>query len=326
MIYKSFQLEQNINSTNKKLVLFFGENLGLKNDFKKRIRTNNKTSEIIILNQEEIIKNNKILINEINNLSLFEKKKIFFINDANDKILENIKLISDNKSENKIYLFSEILDKKSKLRTFFEKEEFCAAVPCYADNEITLKRIVNERLKGFEGLNTYNINLILNNCFLDRMKLLNELEKIVIYFQNKKIETKQLESLLNIKVNEDFNALKDEALKGNKNKTNELLGQTILEEDKNIYYLNQINQRLNRLYEVQGVEDLELAINNMKPPIFWKDKPSFLLQAKKWDREKIQKIRDKTLDIEIKIKSNSTFDKRILFKNLIVNICEVANS
>ena len=64
----------------------------------------------------------------------------------------------------------------------------------------------------------------------------------------------------------------------------------------------------------------------MKPPIFWKDKPSFLLQAKKWDREKIQKIRDKTLDIEIKIKSNSTFDKKILFKNLIVNICEVANS
>ena len=87
-------------------------------------------------------------------------------------------------------MFSEILDKKSKLRTFFEKEEFCAAVPCYADNEITLKRIVNERLKGFEGLNTYNINLILNNCFLDRMKLLNELEKIVIYFQNKKIAIK----------------------------------------------------------------------------------------------------------------------------------------
>ena len=326
MIYKSFQLEQNINSTNKKFVLFFGENLGLKNDFKNKIRANNKTSEIIILNQEEIIKNNKILINEINNLSLFEKKKIFFINDANDKILETIKLISDNKSENKIYLFSEILEKKSKLRTFFEKEEFCVAVPCYADNEITLKRIVNERLKGFKGLNTYNINLILNNCFLDRMKLLNELEKIVIYFQNKNIETKQLESLLNIKVNEDFNALKDEALKGNKNKTNELLGQTILEEDKNIYYLNQINQRLNRLNEVQGVKDLELAINNMKPPIFWKDKPSFLLQAKKWDREKIQKIRDKTLDIEIKIKSNSNFDKKILFKNLIVNICEVANS
>ena len=40
----------------------------------------------------------------------------------------------------KIYLFANILDKKSKLRNFFEKSSYCSIIPCYQDNEITIKK------------------------------------------------------------------------------------------------------------------------------------------------------------------------------------------
>ena len=57
MIYKSYLVEQNIDLLNNNLVLFYGENLGLKNDLKKTIKSLNKKAFIKSLNQEEILAN-----------------------------------------------------------------------------------------------------------------------------------------------------------------------------------------------------------------------------------------------------------------------------
>ena len=61
MIFKSYLVENNIKILDKKLVLFYGENIGLKNDFKNNLLKVFKNDEIIRLNQEEIIKNKKII-------------------------------------------------------------------------------------------------------------------------------------------------------------------------------------------------------------------------------------------------------------------------
>ena len=327
MIYKSYLIEKNF-ILDKQAYLFYGENLGLKNDFKKKIRKNNKGAEIISFSQEELIHNNNILFNEVKNISLFEKNKIIFINQVNDKIfqmLEEILLIIDN---HKIFLFSEILDKKSKIRALFEKSNNYGVIACYPDNEISIKKIITDELKGYDGLTPYNINLISDNSALDRTNLNNELDKIKIYFNNKKIVKEKLEDLLNIKVTENFANLKDEALIGNKINTNKLLSETIIETEKISLYLNIINQRLNRLCEVKEEQEdkIEVKINSLKPPIFWKDKPNFLLQAKKWTLEKIKKIQQKTYNLELKIKSNSSIDKKLLMKHLIIEICQTANA
>jgi len=329
MLYKSYLIEQNINGLDKNLFLFYGENLGLKNDFKKKIKFKNKGSEILIFNQEEILKNFNLIYNEINNISLFEKNKIFILEQTDDKILEIIKELGPNIDNHKIYLFAEILDKKSKIRSYFEKSKNCGVVACYADNEIGIKKIIMNELKGYEGLSTYNINMIIDNCNLNRVKLNNELEKITTYFQNKKIETEKLQILLDVKVNDNFNALKDEALLGNRTKTNKLLGDTIIETENNIYYLALINQRLNKLYEIKKISqelNLEEAINIMRPPIFWKDKPNFTNQAKKWSKKKIKSILSKTYNLEIEIKSNNLVDKNTLIKKLLVDMCNLANA
>lgn len=76
MIYKSYLLEKNTkNIYDQKIFLFYGENEGLKKEFKEIIKIENKNSQTLNLNQEEVIKNNNILIKEIINKSLFEDKK-----------------------------------------------------------------------------------------------------------------------------------------------------------------------------------------------------------------------------------------------------------
>jgi DNA polymerase-3 subunit delta len=329
MNYKSYLIEKNIDLLKNNIVLFYGENFGLKSDLKEIIKQNNKETNITSFNQEDVLKSQEFLFNEIFNFSLFNEKKIIFINQANDKMLEIIKEIEPKITNQKLFLFSEILEKKSKLRNYFEKSNRLDVVPCYADNEIGIKKIILDKLKGFSGLSTQNLNTIIDNCNLNRTKLENELNKVITLFTNKKIEEDKLKKLLNIKVNENFSTLKDEALIGNKAKTNKLLSDTIMESDKNILYLSLINQRLMKLLEIAKITkttNIENAINNIKPPIFWKDKTTFLTQANKWDLNKIRRVLNQTYSLELEIKSNSSVNHSVLMKKLLVDICDLANA
>ncbi len=330
MIFKSYILEENLNSINNyKMFLFYGENHGLKQEFKEKIKTQNKTREILNLFQEEIIRNKKILTNEIINKSLFNEKKIIFINQASDKILdileENLASIQDEK----IFLFADMLDKKSKLRNYFEKSTKCGISPCYQDNEITIKKIILKKLENFEGITNQIVKFILNNTGLDRNKINNEIDKIISCFTDKKIDPNKIDSLLNIRTNDDFNLLKNEALKGNKSITNRLLADTVFESENILYYLNSINQTINRLNEIHKMKkensNIETVVSSLRPIVFWKDKQTLIEQSKKWNNSKIKTALGKTYNTEIEIKSNSFIRKDLLIKNLILDLCITAN-
>ena len=329
MISKSYLLEKDLTNLKKKCVLFFGENLGLKEDFKRNIKKINKEFKTLSFSQDEILKDKEILFTELKNISLFEEKKIFFVNDVSDKILDTIQDLEKDIIDQSIFLFSGILDKKSKIRNYFEKSKSFLAVPCYSDNEISIKKIIIEKLSGFKNLTPNIINLIINKTNLDRNKLHNELEKIITLFNDKEINTNKLEIFLDDAINEDFNLLKDQALLGNKARTNELLSDTVILDEKNIFYLSLINQRLARLQEFNELsngKNIEITIDNLKPPIFWKDKPNFLRQAQMWNKKKIHKLQKQTYQLEIKVKSNSIINKNLMMKKLIVDICQIANS
>ena len=331
MIYKSYILEQSFESINNcKLFLFYGENQGLKKEFKERLRIQNKNQEVLNLFQDEIIKNKNILVNEINNKSLFNDKKIIFINQINDKILDIVDEIIENIQEERIFLFSDILDKKSKLRSYFEKSKSCGTAACYQDNEITIRKIIMKKLNDYQGLTSQIINLIIQNTVLDRNKVNNEIDKIISCFKDKKIDLKKIDLLLNIRINDDFNLLKDQALNGNKINTNRLLADTVFEVENNIYYLNSINQRINRLNEIQNMKqensNIESLVSSLKPAVFWKDKTMLIEQSKKWNKNKIQTALKKTYNAEIEIKSNSSIRKDLLIKNLIIDLCTTASS
>ena len=331
MIIKSYTLEQSFQSLKGyKLFLFYGENHGFKNECKEKLRIENEKQEILNLFQDEIIKNKDILINEIVNKSLFNEKKIIFINQANDKILDIIDEASINIQEERIFLFSDILDKKSKLRSYFEKSKTCGITACYKDNEITIRKIIIKKLNEYQGLTNQIINLIIQNTGLDRNKVNNEIDKIISCFENKKIDSNKIELLLNIKSSDDFNLLKDEALNGHKENTNRLLADTVFETENNIYYLNLINQRINKLNDIENLKkgslNIDSVVTNLKPQVFWKDKPILIEQSKKWNKEKIRTALAKTYNAEIEIKSNSSIRKELLIKNLIVELCSTVNS
>ena len=328
MIYKSYLIEQNFDIIKQNITLFYGENLGLINIFKKKIKSINIKSTCYYLNQDEILNVRDNFYQEFLNFSLFHDTKIYFIERSNDNILDLIKSLEEKISTQKIYLFSEILDKKSKLRSYSEKSKNIAVVPCYKDNENILKGLIVKELNGFAGLTSENINLIINNSALDRAKLNNELEKIKTYFVNKKILSDDLQNLLNYNEIDDFSYLRDFCILGNKKKTNKLLENTLIDNEKIIYYLNALNLRFNKLEEILSKKNLEIekAIDTIKPPIFWKDRPILKEQAFKLKNKNLKPVFRKLFDLEKTFKSNSQLNKSVLLKKFIIDICNYVSA
>ena len=161
MIFKSYILEKDLKIINNHSVfLFYGENHGLKKDFKENLKELNKNNEVINLFQSDVIKNKNILINEISNKSLFNEKKVIFIDEINDKILEILEEVINHVEKENIFLFADILDKKSKIRDYFEKSKKIGITACYQDNAITIRNIISNKLNSYKGLNNEIINLI----------------------------------------------------------------------------------------------------------------------------------------------------------------------
>lgn len=330
MIYKSYNVERNISLIqNSKSILFYGENIGLKKFFKNKIKEKFKKTSFLNFTQDEIINNQAAFLKEMNNTSLFEENKIFFIDNCTDKILKVLEDQYEEEFNYQTFLFSEALDKKSKLRNLYEKSKDYESIACYQDNQITIEKLILEKLKGFRGVTRENVNLIIESSSLDRAKLENELDKIMSLFKDKSIETNKLISLLNNPSNDSFNELRDEAIKGNKYATNSLLNNTIIDQDKSVYYLSLLNQRLKKIEEIlvkKKGTNIETIISTLKPPVFWKEKPNLIMQAKKWKLENIKKALNEIYQLEIKIKSNSNINKNILLKNQVLNLCLLANS
>ena len=326
MILKSYIVEQNIGVLEAyRATLLYGVNSGIKDDIKSKIKKNRENTEIINFFEEELIVNKNILYENFLNTSLFSQKKIILLHNVTDKIFDQIsKCLEKSTKDITVYLFSENLDKKSKIRNLFEKNKLLAVFPCYEDNERSLINYINKELVNFKGVSGEVVNLIMSNSNMDRKIIQNEMTKIKLFFNEKKINTEQLLEILNIKSNTNFDEIRDSVLVGAKVKVNKLLSEIIILHEDGLYYLNNLNYRIMKLLEIrntnENIDNYEMAVERAKPPIFWKDKQVFTEQLKKWSLKKLNIAVMKIGETEILMKKNSNLRNDILIKALIIDL------
>ena len=332
MILKSYIIEQNIKSLESyQATIIYGENEGIKSDIKNQLKKNNNDAEIINLFQDEMINNKNILFNHVSNTSLFGNKKIIFLHEQTDKVLDQIiEILKIPDKEIKIYLFSNILEKKSKLRSLFEKDKKLATVACYMDTDRTLINYISTKLKEYRGVTPELINYIMLNSNLDRKVISSEISKIKLYFSEKTIEIKKVKDLLNIKYSLDFNKIRDASFLGDKLMVNKLLSEINIQKEDSIFYVNSINSRTARLLEIKQINEnmnnLEMTIDSFKTKIFWKDKPIYINQVNKWTKKKLRSIQKEVFNTELMIKKNSQIQSDLIIKDLLINICNKASN
>ena len=279
MIVKSFHLS-NVNVYDFNYYLFYGENEGHKNElineiFKKKIKGDmfNYEESWILINKDEFL-------TDLFNKSFFENDKLIIINRATDKILELIEEIFKREPEGiKCILNAQILDKRSKLRSFFEKEKKIIISAFYNDNEISIKNYVFNFLKKNDlRLSNEIINLLIEKTDSNRQILKNELEKLKnLIITKKKINPVDIVKLVKNSDGDNFFELIDFFLLKDKNKLQKILNETNLSSDNTINIVRILLLRIKKLIKIKEIiksnnQDIEKSLNSYKPPIFWKEK------------------------------------------------------
>ena len=307
MIIKSYNAD-NLKPNNN-FFLFYGKNEGLKKQIINNLLKNKK--EISSYDEREILESSNSFIENTLTKSLFENEKIILIKRGTDKIFKIIEEISEKKIEDLILIInSENLDKKSKLRAFFEKSKKYICIAVYPDNNQTLAQLTLNFFKQKKILISHqNINFIVNKCNGDRDILENELKKIEHFSKNKKeITFDDLMKLINLSENHGISELIDNCLAKNQKKTLNILNENIFTSEDCILiirtFLNKSKRILKLCNDFENSKNIETTISSAKPPIFWKDKEIVKQQIYKWKPEKIKKLIYELFEIELIVKKN----------------------
>ena len=308
MIIKIFEISK-IKLNSNKLILFYGKNEGLKNISIQKLIKNKHN--ILRYDENEILDNSNIFIENILSKSLFESEKIIIIKRATDKIMKIIDQLSlRNLEDLNIIINAGNLEKKSKLRSFFEKDKNYVCTAFYPDDNQTLVKLTYNLLKEKKiSISTSNINLIVNKCNGDREILLNELEKIEYFSKSgQKITEINLEKLINLAENYSVTELIDNCLAKNKKKIINILNENNFSNDECILiirsFLNKSKKILKLSNEFKKNKNLDLTISSAKPPIFWKDKEITKQQIYKWSPENIRNLIYRLSEVELLVKKN----------------------
>ena len=179
MIIKSYEFKK-VNPNNK-IILLYGKNEGHKKEIINNISKD--VSKFLSYEQDEIINNQSILFENIFSGSLFDDKKFIIIKRITDKFLSVIEKIEPERIKDTIIiLVADNLEKKSKIRSKFEKDKNYICMPFYPDtDQILIKLAYNFFRDKKIAISSSIINLIINKCKGDREVLFNELNKINIY-------------------------------------------------------------------------------------------------------------------------------------------------
>ncbi len=324
MIIKNFEIDKFSNS-NSNFHLIYGVNEGIKQDLINNLYLKNNEGEIFKYEEHEVLNNIDEFISNLLTKSLFGNKKIIIISRATDKLYTLIVDLLDREIvETKIIVKSSGLDKKSRLRNLFEKENQLICTPVYEDDARALNFVIQNFLKANNlGLSQEIKNILVERSKGDRINLKNELFKLKnLSLSKSKLNVEDVNKLSNLAENYSVFELSDNYLAKNSKKVSNILNENNYSSEDCILIIRTILNKSKRLLKIRNEIDnntnIDQAISSFKPPIFWKEKDIVKKQAKSWSTNEVKEIIFKINDLEALVKKNSS-NSMLFVSNFVSN-------
>ena len=310
---------------NKNYFLTYGKNNGIQDEILHNYFIKDYSKNLLKYEEVEFIDNYDDIVEGLLTKSLFEDNKLIIISRVTDRILKYFEAILNKDISNiKFFLRTGVLEKKSKLRSFFEKNNKVIVIPVYEDDYRSLYSFIEKFLSANKIiLSRESINLLINRSGNDRFNLKIELNKIYNYsITNKKIDLEIIKKLSNLVENYSVYELADSYLEKNKKNLSKILNENNYSNEDCILILRTIMSKSKRLLNILESSKYNKNIDNVialyKPPIFWKEKEIVKKQVNKWVLEDLKNKIYKINDIELLIKKNASTSLNLL-SNFIVN-------
>ena len=324
MIIKSFEVDK-LKSLNLRIHLIYGNNEGLKEDILNNYYLKNFNGDLLKYDEQDILGNKDEFISSLLTKSLFESKKIIIISRATEKLYDLIVDILEREiSEIKIIIKSKNLEKKSKLRSIFEKEKRLICTPVYEDDTKSLSYVIQNFLRENQlNLSQEIKNILIERSGGDRINLKNELSKLKnLSISRKKLNIEDVLNLSNLAENYSVFELGDNYLTKNSKKVSTILNENNYSDEDCILIIRTILSKSKRLLKIRNEIDnntnIDQVISGFKPPIFWKEKDIVKKQAQSWTTKEIKEIIYKVNNLEVLVKKNST-NSMLFVSNFVSN-------
>jgi DNA polymerase III subunit delta len=330
MIIKSFEINK-INLKTNKLILLYGENHGAKEELTNAIKEKKKVTTDKYF-ENEILANQDSFIESISSKSFFDNEKLIIIKKVTNKIYKLIEeIIEKNYEELTLILDAGILEKKSKLRNLFEKNNNLICIAFYPDDQKTLNILVNNFLKKKKiKLSQEATNLITERANGSREHLKNELEKISNFSLTRKtIDTNDIIKLTNRSLDYKVSELVDYCLSKNEVKVLKSINDNNFNNDDTFLILRTFLFKAKRLLKLKNNSknntNLESVISSYKPPIFWKDKEIIKSQLKIWTFQNVLNLIREINNTEFLSKKKPHLSTLMLNNFILKNLNKINN-
>ena len=324
-----------------KFILFYGSNYGLvdllfKSSLKKLSIDTNDPFIVSKLDTQNLIDNPSSLSEALSTYSLVSDKRTVLLDLCNysltkkiiDILISTLKLEIENYN---LFIKADNLRTQSDLVKFVMNSKLGLLVPCYEETSVSVK----DKL-----LNVFNENnLQFNHMFISEMTSrfssdtsINQMEfdKLKTFLiNNDNVDQITLLNLINDNTDINVNKVAIHCASGDVRNALFFYEKAFQSSIPPIVVIKNILKHFkiieNILYLISDGDNIDYAINSLKPPVFFKDKPHIVIQTKLWTIKKINLVKKRLIDTEVKCKSYIINDK-LLIAQLILSISVIAKN
>ena len=294
---------------------------------------------VATLNREEITEDPARFFDEAHAIPMMGgsengKSRLVRIRDGSDALTTTLKDYLEKPNDDALVLVEGgDLGPRSSLRKLCESAGNAAAVPCYVDDERSIRQLIMESLQhaGFRAERDA-IDFLAQALSGDRLKIRQDLDKLITYMGpdpdnegpqgpplGRQSGTVSLEDAQAICGDAGARGLDDLVIAAGQSRpirTLRILDTLYQEGTSSIYILRALSNHFRRLHEARSRMDagqnMEQAIGSLRPPVFFKQKPAFQQQLKTWSRQSIEQILQDLTDLEIQSKSTGSKEETLI--------------
>ena len=324
-----------------KFILFYGSNYGLvdllfKSSLKKLSIDTNDPFIVSKLDTQNLIDNPSSLSEALSTYSLVSDKRTVLLDLCNysltkkiiDILISTLKLEIENYN---LFIKADNLRTQSDLVKFVMNSKLGLLVPCYEETSVSIK----DKL-----LNIFNENnLQFNHMFISEMSSrfssdtsINQMEfdKLKTFLiNNDNVDQITLLNLINDNTDINVNKVAIHCASGDVSNALFFYEKAFQASIPPIVVIKNILKHFkiieNILCLISNGDNIDYAMNSLQPPVFFKDKPHIVIQTKLWTIKKINLVKKRLIDTEVKCKSHIINDK-LLIAQLILSISVIAKN
>jgi DNA polymerase-3 subunit delta len=260
---------------------------------------------------------NKGLDIVLNNASLFGDSEIIRIHDTPQILDDAFKTLLQHKIHNFPIFIANELSTTSSLRKFFESEDTIAACGCYPDDDNAVSQLIRQTvLESAKKITPDAVTYLTRKLGGDRLLIMNELGKLLLFTYDKNaIDLDDVIKITSSSLTTSPDKLCISFAKCDAKQYLEELGKLLAENVSPVWIIRAIVRYYINLYIVashieRGIS-LDIAMQNLKPPVFFKHVADFrriVTGQKTVDILRILRILESA---EIACKSSSTSPETI---------------